>query len=123
MHVKHEDVDFRLPSDIESSLFRIVQEALINCAKHASAKAVTIELVRQDDRFALRISDDGVGFDPGRLGLSGGASGLGLLTMRERAEFCGGTFDIASRPGSGTQIRVEFEGHSLRLDQNIATPA
>lgn len=87
---------------VQSNLFRIVQEALTNCAKHAKAKNVTIRLSTSDSGVALTIADDGVGFDCERRS----ASGLGLLTMRERAEFAGGSFSLESRPGQGTRIQV-----------------
>jgi signal transduction histidine kinase len=88
---------------VQSSLFRIVQEALTNCAKHAKARNVTIELGTDDaNHVSLLIADDGVGFDLERHS----SSGLGLLTMRERAEFHGGRFSLETSPGHGTRIRV-----------------
>jgi len=87
---------------VQSSLFRIVQEALTNCAKHAKAKSITIRLDTNNTRVTLSISDDGVGFDSAIQR----ASGLGLLTMRERAEFAGGTFRLETKPGAGTRIEV-----------------
>ena len=88
---------------VQSSLFRIVQEALTNCAKHASARNVTIELGSDDANHVwLAIADDGVGFDLDRHS----RSGLGLLTMRERAEFHGGRFSLETSPGHGARIRV-----------------
>jgi signal transduction histidine kinase len=85
------------------ALFRIVQEALGNAAKHAHAKRITVRLTRSSDAVSLTVSDDGAGFDPGRLGTSGG---LGLITMRERASQLNGTFEFESAPGRGTMIRV-----------------
>ena len=88
---------------MRSNLFRIVQEALTNCAKHAKARSVTIRLTTDSSHLlALTIADDGVGFDVERHG----APGLGLVTMRERAEFLGGTFSLESKPGQGTRIQV-----------------
>ena len=87
----------------QSSLFRIVQEALTNCVKHAKAAHVTIELSTGGAQHAsLTVTDDGVGFDAE----AHGARGLGLLTMRERAEFMGGRFALTSTPGQGTRITV-----------------
>jgi PAS domain S-box-containing protein len=91
-----------LTAATQSSLFRIVQEALTNCAKHASARNVTIRLETRGSSIALSIEDDGTGF-----ALEGlGKSGLGLLTMRERAEFIGARFSLDSLPGRGTRIQV-----------------
>jgi signal transduction histidine kinase len=85
------------------ALFRIVQEALGNAAKHAAAKRISVRLRRSDGFVSLEVSDDGVGFDRTRLGSSGG---LGLITMRERAGQLSGTFEVDSAPERGTTIRV-----------------
>ncbi len=98
----------RLPAETESELFRIAREALTNCAKYSAAKNVRIELENDARHARLCICDDGVGFDLGMLGRSGHPAGLGILTMRERAEFAGGRFCIDSRPGRGTRISVEI---------------
>jgi len=98
----------RLNADSESMLFRIAQEALTNCAKHAQASAVNVELSFGNEHTVLTISDNGTGFDPKALGQSGHRPGLGLLTMRERIEFAGGKFSLESAPGKGTRIRVEI---------------
>jgi signal transduction histidine kinase len=98
-----QDATGTLTPAMQSSLFRIVQEALTNCAKHARAKSVTIRLSTDSSHLvALTIADDGVGFDVERQS----TPGLGLLTMRERAEFLGGTFSLESKPGQGTRIQV-----------------
>ena len=85
------------------ALFRIVQEALGNAAKHASAKRIVVRLNRSDGAVSLSVSDDGVGLDRGRLATAGG---LGLIMMRERASQLNGTFEFESAPGRGTTIRV-----------------
>jgi signal transduction histidine kinase/ligand-binding sensor domain-containing protein len=85
------------------ALFRIVQEALGNAAKHAHAKRITVQLIRSGDDVSLTVSDDGTGFDSGSLGASGG---LGLVMMRERANQLNGTFHFESAPGRGTTITV-----------------
>ena len=88
--------------------FRLVQEALTNCAKHARAGSVRIELRAGTDGVLLQISDDGVGFDLSRLGEAGSTPGLGLITMRERVELAGGHFRLYTRPGDGTVIEVRL---------------
>jgi signal transduction histidine kinase len=98
----------RAAPDVESLLFRIAQEAVTNCVKHAQAKNVIIELAQEGERTRLSIADDGVGFDPYQLGSDGHRPGLGLITMRERAEFAGGRFQVESHPGKGTRISVEI---------------
>lgn len=104
--------DSKLSSDLASAVFRIVQEALTNIIRHASATRVQLDLIIAGGQLQLRIRDDGVGFVPAttRLGAggSGGKMGVGLLGMRERALSLGATFDIESQPGSGTEIRATF---------------
>jgi signal transduction histidine kinase/ligand-binding sensor domain-containing protein len=85
------------------ALFRIVQEALGNAAKHARARRITVRLTRSNGMVSLVVSDDGVGFDRSRLAMAGG---LGLITMRERAEQLNGRVEFESTPGRGTTIRV-----------------
>jgi PAS domain S-box-containing protein len=92
-----------VPAAVQSSLFRIVQEALTNCVKHAKARNVTIRLANDGaGRLSLLIADDGIGFDTA----SQSTTGLGLLTMRERAEFLGGRFVLESERARGTRILV-----------------
>ena len=102
------DVSVPLAPETESLLFRIAQEALTNCAKHARADKIAITLASDGRRIALTIADDGVGFTPDDLGRIDHSPGLGLLTMRERAEFAGGRFRVDSAPGKGTRIEVEI---------------
>ena len=106
VEVSCNDPDTRLDAEIESSLFRITQEALTNCAKYAKASVVKIELSYTGTQTVLTIADDGTGFDLARLGKFGNKPGLGLFTMRERAEFAGGAFNLESQPGHGTRINV-----------------
>ena len=88
--------------------FRLVQEALTNCAKHARAGGVRIQLERDAHHIRLTVADDGVGFDLSRLGEAGSTPGLGLITMRERVELAGGRFTLRTRPGEGTEITVDL---------------
>lgn len=101
------DSSQRLAAETETMLFRVAQEALTNCAKHANATSISIELTRAGGQTVLTIADNGAGFDPKALGQAGHKAGLGLLTMRERAEFAGGRMSLESGPGKGTRIRVE----------------
>jgi len=98
----------RLPPDIELSLFRITQEAINNCRKHAQADSVIIKLHYEENRVRLDIRDNGRGFDirtePARSFRTGH---LGLISMQERARLVGGNVHIHSRPGAGTTVNVE----------------
>jgi signal transduction histidine kinase len=98
----------RLNQDVECMLFRVVQEALTNCAKHACARNVEIELVQGDGQRVLVVRDDGFGFEPDALG-RGNTPGLGLISMRERAEFVGARFSLSSHPLRGTEVRVVMD--------------
>ncbi|BAL24512.1 PAS domain S-box protein [Azoarcus sp. KH32C] len=113
--------DVQLAPNIQSLLFRIVQEALTNCAKHAKARYVRVRLANCTSQVMAQISDDGVGFDPKQLADSDTTHGIGLITMRERAEFAGGRFTIMSRPGAGTEITVVFEHDSGTVRQRPTT--
>lgn len=87
-----------------TALFRIVQEALTNVARHSGAGEVHIRLVAEDGGLALTVSDDGRGFG----GRAEGAAGIGLISMRERASALGGAFEIRSHPGAGTVVAVRL---------------
>jgi two-component system NarL family sensor kinase len=93
----------RLPADTELALYRILQEALKNVEKHARAHQVTVHLTKQGSFVQLAITDDGIGFDH-RARRKG--KGLGMLGMRERATYVGGTLKIKSARHAGTEIEV-----------------
>jgi signal transduction histidine kinase len=93
----------RLAGEMETALYRIVQEALTNVIKHANAKTVSVVLMRKNDRVAAVIEDDGQGFDHS----ANGGEGLGLLGMRERIALVGGRLSVESGAGGGTTIAVE----------------
>ena len=97
----------RLPSVVETTMFRISQEALNNVAKHARAKHVAISLHAAADRIVLEIADDGIGFDASKTPPDQRHWGLG--TMRERAEEAGIAFVLESTPGAGTRVVLEVE--------------
>jgi|GEM_PF-1584767 len=98
--------DARYAPDLELLLFRIIQEALTNCAKHAHATSAIVTLSNDGQLIVLTITDNGGGFDPEQLGKAG-QIGLGILNMREIAKTVGGRFTIESAPGQGTRIAVE----------------
>jgi PAS domain S-box-containing protein len=97
----------RMDVDTEITLFRIVQEALTNAAKHAKAGKVTIRLDESGGSARLEIADDGVGFEPAIR--SSEREGWGLLNMRERAEAIGGKVIVESGKGTGTRILIEIK--------------
>jgi signal transduction histidine kinase len=93
----------RLPAEIETALYRIVQESLTNIVKHARATSVSVVLTRKDDSVSVVVEDDGVGFEPHRAR----EDGIGLVGMRERVALLGGRLAIESRPGAGTTFVAE----------------
>jgi signal transduction histidine kinase len=98
----------RLAPDVESVLFRIAQESLINVGKHASAQSVRVDLTFEDELVTLEVTDDGVGFDPdAALKAPSHREAWGLLGMRERADLVGGRFRVLSQPDRGAKVIVE----------------
>lgn len=95
----------RLPGEIETALYRIVQEALTNIARHAQAESASLLIEKHGDTVRAIVEDDGIGFD---VNTNQGERHLGLLGMRERAELLGGTLIIESTPEQGTSIFIEI---------------
>jgi two-component system, NarL family, sensor histidine kinase DevS len=95
--------DERLPAEVETTLYRIVQEALTNIVKHAGASRVSILLVRSSGSATVVIEDDGQGFDPAELR----EDGMGIIGMRERVELHEGRLTVESTPGSGATLVAE----------------
>jgi signal transduction histidine kinase len=101
------DLERRLPPEMAIALFRVVQEAINNIAKHAEAETVLIQCGPTDGELVIEIEDDGRGFEPAAVSVSDDtARGLGLLGMRERVELVGGRLTIDAAPGRGAHITV-----------------
>jgi len=92
-----------IPDSLKTALFRVMQEAMNNVAKHSKADLARLILRKTVDKIELSIEDNGEGFDPKNT-----KKGLGLTSMRERAELSGGTFEIESTVGKGTMIRAQW---------------
>lgn len=101
-----EEIDPRLHDEIETALFRIIQEALTNIKKHAAAMSVTIRLQKDHDMVLLFIQDDGKGFDTKQQRLLDAHSGWGLNLMLERAKSIGAGYSLTSTLGHGTEISI-----------------
>ncbi len=95
-----------LSPEVEQCVFRVAQEALENIVRHAEARCITIQLADEGDRLRLSISDDGLGFDPGKVDE---CKHLGLKGLRERVELLKGDLQIHSQPGQGTTILLTLE--------------
>jgi signal transduction histidine kinase len=103
-----------LPETHRTCIYRVVQEALTNCAKHAQAKNIQLAIYGQQDRVRLSIRDDGVGFNP----REATARGLGLVGIQERVRELEGRVSISSQPQKGTTLEVEVPvSNGLKIDQ------
>lgn len=99
----------RLPAEVETALFRAVQEAITNIVRHSAARNVEMVIDFKEDIAEIRLEDDGIGFDISRLEISpDNPRGLGLLGMQERVELMGGELEINSSPGRGTRVRIRL---------------
>jgi signal transduction histidine kinase len=98
----------RLSGTTETTLYRIVQEALTNVVKHAKASHVWIRAWAEKKMLSCSIRDDGAGFDSHLVQSRGGRKGLGLVAMQERLNAIGGTLQIESSPGRGTEISISL---------------
>lgn len=101
-----------LPEDVQTAVYRILQEALANIGRHACATAVAVEIQAEGDQLELRVRDDGEGFDPLAVTHAsngdGPGAGLGLSGMAERARLAGGELDVRSAPGGGTTVTLRI---------------
>jgi signal transduction histidine kinase len=105
------DTDLEIPREeqarptpiLETAVYRLVQEALNNVTKHSMARHADITVRATRGTIEIEVSDDGVGFEPNLV-----REGFGLVGMRERAALLGGTLEVSSTRGSGTQVRAEI---------------
>lgn len=105
--VESDGTDPDLAPDALLAVYRIVEEALLNVARHSDATEARVGLRRVDGSLVLDVQDDGVGFDPGEV-LERAASTAGILGMQERAEYLGGHMRMEASAGTGTRVHVEF---------------
>ncbi len=102
------DEPCRLPPETETAVFRVVQEAINNIARHAMARNVHLTFSLSDNAMTMMIEDDGIGFDLVEVSVaSESGRGLGLIGMQERIQLVGGQLDIDTAPGYGTRIRIQ----------------
>ena len=93
-----------IPPDLRTPIFRILQEALTNAAKHSGGRLLKVGLSREAGALTLTVRDDGGGLIPASDRTVGEGRGLGLSSMRERATLSGGELNIQTRPGKGTTV-------------------
>ncbi|MDE3196639.1 MAG: histidine kinase, partial [Acidobacteriota bacterium] len=102
VRVSAEDADESLPDPVRTAVYRLVQEALQNVARHSKATHARIAVARTAAGLNLTVEDDGAGFDPSR------TRGLGLLGMEERVRQLGGRLEVQSAVGKGTTVRASL---------------
>lgn len=108
-----ENVSDNLPEEHKICVYRIVQEALNNCSKHAHAKRVKVAVRQEENLLRVSIEDDGKGFDPTRM------RGLGLVGMKERVSQLGGVMSVDSNPTRGTLLRIDLPlPNAIRNQEN-----
>lgn len=113
----------RHPPELETAVYRVIQEALTNATKHGLAQRAFIEVLEHDDTIHVTVRDDGRGFDP-----TVGANGFGLPGMLERAELLNGTLIVHSAPGQGARVEATFPSRgrphdALAVGQGSSPPA
>lgn len=110
----HDEV--RIPDASKTALFRIFQESLTNVARHSGARNLAVSLKVADKSLVMTISDDGTGFDPQKVSEK---RTLGILGMKERTEMIGGTYEINSKPGTGTTVSVSVPVSKFAAKQDL----
>lgn len=104
----------RLDTELETVVFRIVQEGLNNVIKHSGAREARVAVGRNNGSLEIEIADSGRGFDPAHaLSAAGGANGLGLRGIRDRIELFGGRLELHTAPGRGCRLRVAIPSSEL----------
>jgi signal transduction histidine kinase len=111
IHMTFDEKD--IPIRVQTQLFRIIQESLMNVRKHSSATYVALSLTMDKEAFSIRIEDDGKGFDASENGQA--SNGYGLLIMRERAEEIGAHFSVTSTEGKGTVVLITMQKGLLKI--------
>ncbi len=114
---RDDDARERLASELETGVYRIVQEALTNAGKHGAATSVVVGVVEDNGHVRISVRDDGRGFDP-----SAATAGFGLAGMRERVELLGGELALTSAPGQGTTVAVTLPVQRRDADEGAAVP-
>ena len=97
--------DLKISQTVSITIYRIVQELLNNCIKHAAATQVVVQMIREDSKLLLTVEDNGKGFDIAQLQQS---KGIGWLNIHNRLDYLKGKVDIQSAPGKGTSVNIEI---------------
>lgn len=109
--------DTRHAPELESTMYRLVQEALTNVVKHAGASRVTVAVIEDNATIQLKVTDDGAGFQTGAT-----SEGFGLIGMRERIALIGGELEFDSQPGAGTTVAARLPVQRRPTEPSSRTP-
>ncbi|PDW02578.1 sensor histidine kinase [Candidatus Viridilinea mediisalina] len=104
--LRHSGIERRFPSELETTAYRTIQEALTNVARHAGVDQAKVRIFASAEQLVVQVSDDGIGF--ASTTLANTATSGGLSGMRERIQLIGGTLSIEAQPGEGTEITAEL---------------
>jgi signal transduction histidine kinase len=115
-------VQQHLPDSVKTCVYRMVQEALHNCEKHAAAAHIQVSLRQEPGWLTLEVADDGRGFALDAKGMPSQGSGLGIVGMRERAAMVGGKLSIKSSLGNGTRLAASIPLPTKRAAQPASAP-
>jgi signal transduction histidine kinase len=106
-----------IPEMLKVVIYRVLQEAMNNVAKHSDAKRVQLKLIKRRDRIELDVADNGRGFDPEeKFSETSTVGGFGLQSMRDRTMLCDGKFEIASKKGKGTTVHISLPCDAESVD-------
>jgi signal transduction histidine kinase len=108
VNLNTEQASARLPENIETTLFRVIQELFNNIAKHSQASIVDIKIKKYKDQLIIRVADDGIGFDTEKVDYKA-QNTFGIMTMNERLNLINGSLKIQSSPGQGTTAEIKVE--------------
>ena len=116
------EFEVRMAPAAEIAFYRILQEALTNAVKHSRASSVSVQFLLEKTSLVCKVEDDGIGFDPSIVHKPG-RIGLGLLSMRERVNAVGGTFEVVSSPGRGACLIFRVPMNSFEVNNARTNPS
>ena len=103
----------RLEPKMEMTIYRVIHELVNNAVKHARAENINVQMIRDTDRISFIVQDDGIGFNPEKI-----SSGSGLQNIENRINSVGGTINILSSAGAGTEITIDIDLNQPQNEQN-----
>jgi signal transduction histidine kinase len=114
--LKTRNKEYRFPPEVVITLYRIIQEALTNVAKHSGATEASVSVSQKGSTAILSVRDNGIGFDLNRALLA--PKGMGLLNIKERVDMLGGDFEIISHPRKGTKLNIQIPFQEVQYEED-----